>query len=293
MCIEIHWNSLFPLSMPYVTTLQYREIFWQNGSLLYGSDTAKQEFFMRLQLRLQSLHKHDFISNQLLFYCWLTQQHFNFSVSFSFKYNGSALSRVRSTKCLGVIIDENLLWHEHVDFLCKKVIASLSMLKRIRNFLDERDLLLLYNCLIQSQLDYCCEVWGSRYDVHANRLEILQKRAARMILNANFYTLLSVLIYYRFKKRVMYFRCIFIFKCINDLSSDLFKDTFLDVSLSHYFNTRYSTRGNLILPKCNTEYLKKSFIYSAINQWNLLPNHLKVMESIFSFKSNLKQYLLS
>ena len=30
-------------------------------------------------------HKHDFISNQLLFYCWLTQQHFNFSVSFSFK----------------------------------------------------------------------------------------------------------------------------------------------------------------------------------------------------------------
>ena len=65
-------------------TLQYREIFWQNGSLLYGSDTAKQEFFMRLQLRLQSLHKHDFISNQLLFYCWLTQQHFNFSVSFSF-----------------------------------------------------------------------------------------------------------------------------------------------------------------------------------------------------------------
>ena len=85
MRIEIQWNSLFPLSMPYVTTLQYREIFWQNGSLLYGSDTAKQEFFMRLQLCLQSLHKHDFISNQLLFYCWLTQQHFNFSVSF-FKY---------------------------------------------------------------------------------------------------------------------------------------------------------------------------------------------------------------
>ena len=68
--------------MPYVTTLQYREIFWQNGSLLYGSDTAKHEFFMLLQLRLQWLHKHDFISNQLLFY--LTQQHFNFSVSFSF-----------------------------------------------------------------------------------------------------------------------------------------------------------------------------------------------------------------
>ena len=32
MRIKIQWNSLFPLSMPYVTTLQYREIFltkWQ------------------------------------------------------------------------------------------------------------------------------------------------------------------------------------------------------------------------------------------------------------------------
>ena len=113
-----------------------------------------------------------------------------------------------------------------------------------------------------------------------------------MILNANFYTpsseLFKRLNLLPFQKRVMYFRCIFIFKCINDLSSDFFKDTFLDVSLSHSFNTRYSTRGNLLLPKCNTEYLKKSFIYSAINQWNLLPNHLKAMEIIFSFKSNLK-----
>ena len=62
MRIEIQWNSLFPLSMPYVTTLQYGEIFlhqWQPPDTVYGSDTAKQEFFMRLQLRLQSLHKHD------------------------------------------------------------------------------------------------------------------------------------------------------------------------------------------------------------------------------------------
>ena len=68
-CVSKFNGTLYsPLSMPYVTTLQYQEIFWQNGSLLYGLDTAKQEFFMRLQLRLQSLHKHDFISNQLLFY---------------------------------------------------------------------------------------------------------------------------------------------------------------------------------------------------------------------------------
>ena len=215
----------------------------------------------------------------------------------SLKFNGEALSRVRSTKCLGVIIDESLLWHEHVDSVCKKVIASLSMLRRIRKFIGQKELILLYNCLIQSQLDYCCEVWGSRFDTHINRLEVLQKRAARMILNASFFTssddLFKRLNILPFHKRVVYFRCIFIHKCIHDLSSDFFKNKFLEVSSVHSFNTRHSTNRNLIFPKCNTEYCKKSFIHSAINLWNSLPNDLKGTESIFSFKFKLKQYLLS
>ena len=86
MRVEHSMELFIPIVHAVLTTLQYRGIFWQNGSLLYGSDTAKQEFFMRLQLRLQSLHKHDF-SYQIncCFIVELTQQHFNFSVSFSFK----------------------------------------------------------------------------------------------------------------------------------------------------------------------------------------------------------------
>ena len=43
----------------------YEKYFDKMAASYMASDTAKQEFFMRLQLRLQSLHKHDFISNQL------------------------------------------------------------------------------------------------------------------------------------------------------------------------------------------------------------------------------------
>ena len=210
----------------------------------------------------------------------------------SIKFDGKELTRVRSTKCLGVMIDENLTWHEHIDYVCRKVIASLSMLRRVRSFLGERDLTLLYNCLIQSQLDYCCEVWGLRFDTHIHKLEVLQKRAARMILNASFYTpsidLFKRLNILPFHKRVMYFRCIFIYKCINDLSADFFKDTFLNVSSTHAINTRYSTNGNLVLPKCNTECFKRSFIYAAINSWNSLPNDFKGIQSVSSFKGELK-----
>ena len=104
VCTHTQWNSFIPIVHAVRHNPQYREIFWQNGSLLYGSDTAKQEFFMRLQLRLQSLHKHDFISNQLLFYCWLTQQHFNFSVSFSFKnhWSCSLIHQLHVSICMGM-----------------------------------------------------------------------------------------------------------------------------------------------------------------------------------------------
>ena len=46
-----------------------------------------------------------------------TKAHNNGINPISLKLNGSALARVRSTKCLGVIIDENLLWHEHIHLI--------------------------------------------------------------------------------------------------------------------------------------------------------------------------------
>ena len=156
MRIEIQWNSLFPLSMPYVTTLQYREIFWQNGSLLYGSDTAKQEFFMRLQLRLQSLHKHDFISNQLLFYCWLTQQHFNFSVSFSFN-TFLCLNRIQqffpnvSNKPFGD-------WQHHISKFLMLELHSYEMAQGVLIYRDRHNQELEHQLQIQTNRHYYTDV---------------------------------------------------------------------------------------------------------------------------------------
>ena len=62
------------------------------------------------------------------------------------------------------------------------------MLKWIRPFVENDTLKLLYNCLIQSQMDYCCEIWGNRFNTQTERITKLQKRAARIILRCNMYT---------------------------------------------------------------------------------------------------------
>ena len=59
------------------------------------------------------------------------------------EYDGNPIERCSSIKCLGVIIDENLLWHDHVDSVCKKVFAGLAVLRRIKPFIDDYTLKLL------------------------------------------------------------------------------------------------------------------------------------------------------
>jgi hypothetical protein len=54
------------------------------------------------------------------------------------------LKREVVTKSIGLIIDENLSWEEHVNYITRKVSKGLGMLRRIRdlmpiNTLDAQD----------------------------------------------------------------------------------------------------------------------------------------------------------
>jgi hypothetical protein len=46
---------------------------------------------------------------------------------------GHRLKQVVVTKSLGLMIYENLLWQEHVNYISKKVAKGLGMLRRIRD----------------------------------------------------------------------------------------------------------------------------------------------------------------
>ena len=52
------------------------------------------------------------------------------------------------SKSLGVMIDETLTWHCHVDLITKKVNSGLYVLKRLRDLVDVETLLAVYKTLI-------------------------------------------------------------------------------------------------------------------------------------------------
>ena len=95
---------------------------------------------------------------------------------------GTVLNQVKSTKFLGVHIDENLTWSKHIDVLCTKISKNIRVLNRLKFFLPKRILLTLYNTLVLSYLNYAILTWGTSTS-QCNKLLLLQKEAVRIISN--------------------------------------------------------------------------------------------------------------
>ena len=58
----------------------------------------------------------------------------NLGRDFPIKIGNNHVKRVQTTKYLGIHLDENLKWNEHVDKLCSKVNRSISGLKQARDY---------------------------------------------------------------------------------------------------------------------------------------------------------------
>ena len=63
-------------------------------------------------------------------------------------------------------------------------------------------------------------------------------------------------------------------------------DQFHKVIDTTYYNRR-NNDINLKLPKPNTDYLKKSFIYQGVQAWNALSTEIRMETSVNNFKKKL------
>ena len=58
------------------------------------------------------------------------------------------------------------------------------------------------------------------------------------------------------------------------------------------YNTRNANSMNLLFPHPNTEIFKRTFSYSGPALWNKLPQYLKNINNLTTFKHQLKTYIL-
>ena len=189
------------------------------------------------------------------------------TTNFSLRVDGVELKRTSETKCLGVQIDENLTWSTHIQYIKKKVSCSLATLKKIKPYLKQDCLIIIYNSIIEPYFNYCCLVWDGINDTLKDKLQKLQNRAARIITGAPYLSVPTKEIFKRLnwkslENKRLDQKAIMMFKIMNGLAPSYLSEIFHNNPGTDTYHLRCSS-ANLKLPKVRTEIYKRGFTYSA------------------------------
>ena len=97
--------------------------------------------------------------------------------------DGTMLETAESIKIPGVTVDRKLNFNDHVSQMCTKAGRQLNVLQRSKGCLDYNSRMAIYKTFIMSNINYCPVIWMFTSKESLSKLETLQKRALRFILN--------------------------------------------------------------------------------------------------------------
>ena len=213
-------------------------------------------------------------------------------------------------KDLGIKMVPNLTWTEHTNFLYSRANQRLGMLKRNCNFVSNlRKRRALYLTQVRSQFEHCPIIWRPSSKTSMEKLESIQKRGFKWILQM--YTGFSSKIFYyhtckqldilpistRFDlKDLTYFHSIFYgfskVKFPSYLSrfqgSSLRKCHLDKLCMQSSIHPKVPQNLEIEIP---TTGISNSFFYRTHSAWNRLPFKIRSIESQTLFKSAITKHL--
>ena len=192
----------------------------------------------------------------------------------------ACVKRVQHYKYLGITLDANLNFHEHVDRLHCKLSSRLGALRRTRKHLTVDAANKVYTATILPLLDYCDTAWSSIGKTACARLDKLQERASKLILPQSREPLKHLKWLPLAKRRDMHTTTM-TFRCMSGKVPVSFKQYFKRNSCPYELR---KNKNNLMIPRVNTEIARGSFYYSGAKLYNNLPNKIKTSLSMSALK---------
>ena len=177
------------------------------------------------------------------------------------------ISRVYSTKFLGLMRDCNLSWQNHVTNLCSKLSKINGIIYQVRKKLSHGALMSIYYSLCYSLISYGITIWGGTYATYVNKVYLIQKQLIRTISFSNKFSLMTPIFnnWKILKLNNVYrlFICILGFKVVYiNYSADIFR----------IINHNQGTRGAgllLTIPNSqNCSLLSRSVLCNLPRAWN-------------------------
>lgn len=209
--------------------------------------------------------------------------------------NDMPIDEKQETKFLGVLIDSNVTWSSHIRNINMIVARGTGILYKLKYYISQRSLLMLYNSFILSHISYCNIVWGNSNKIKIDSLLRLQKKALRICSHSHYLAHTDPL-FHNFKTLKIYDihtyqTAIFMYKTSNNTIPTPFQNIFIYNRDIHSYPTRHSSDFHLTNPRLIIAH--KTIRHHGPDVWNTLPINIKHAASLLSFKVLLKRYLLS
>ena len=197
----------------------------------------------------------------------------------------TSLERITCTKLLGVQLDQNLKWNDHVKSLLTSCYGTLSILRRLKNLAPFHVRKNLAESLVIAKLDYAGTVFYPLPQYQVDRLQRLQNACAGFVLRK--YAGPDDLAYLNWlpiSERRDFNILKLTHKAIH--SSNFPEYLSLELRNVHIHNLRSSEAPLLVVPKETG-----AFQHSAASIFNKLPSALRNIKDYNSFCRSLKKYL--
>ena len=148
---------------------------------------------------------------------------------YTLNINGAEIISEASVKLLGIEIGSKLNFENHVSSLCKKASNQLNALSRIQNFLGQKEKETIINSFIYSNFNYCSLVWHFCTRKAEKKVEKIQERCLKIILNdysSSYEDLLRKSENVTMEIKRFRTLAIEVFKILNDLNPKFMKEIF-------------------------------------------------------------------
>jgi ribonucleases P/MRP protein subunit RPP40 len=94
--------------------------------------------------------------------------------------HGETLECVKTERDLGVVLDSELLFTDHVHQKIKLAMRNVYIIKQNFKYLDVKTALILYKSLVRPHLEFCSPVWNPSQKALVDSLERVQRAATRL-----------------------------------------------------------------------------------------------------------------
>ena len=208
---------------------------------------------------------------------------------------GKAINQVPSARFLGVQVDQQLSWKDHIETISTKISKNIGIIKRVSNVLPTSIRKMLYYALVHPYFNYCNIIWTSTYKSNLSHLNILQKRAVRFIAGAPYGSHTAPIFAEHNIPKIEQIRMIQIGLFMHRYNLGTLPATFNQLFKPSSEIHTHDTRGSKLLfkPFARTNTRIFAIRNTGVALWNSLPESIRLIPSFSHFKNVLRRHIMN